>query len=77
LEGGGGKKKKKGTYVYKHDCCRVGKTPGKPFADWIPGSYKIKGGIHYSSISGFEGDTGGVTSVHHLKPCGNYTHHLL
>jgi hypothetical protein len=64
-------------FLCKQDCCHVGKTPGKPFADRILNSYKIKGGIHYISISGCEGEFGGVTSVHHLKTSGNYTHHLL
>jgi hypothetical protein len=37
----------------------------------------IKSGTHYISTSGSEGDTGVVTSAHHLKPCGNCTYHLL
>lgn len=64
-------------FLCKHDCCPVGKTPGKPFADQVPGLYKIKGGIHYTSISECEGEFEGVTSVHHLKPYGNYKHHLV
>ena len=54
-----GELKKKKLFLCKHDCYPVGKTPGKPFADRIPNSYEIRGGIHYILISGFEGDIGG------------------
>jgi hypothetical protein len=63
-------------FLRKHERRPVGKTPGQPFADRLL-KYKIKGGVHYISISGYEGNIGGVISVHHLKPSGNYTHHLL